>query len=85
MYKCFLNPSRINAVTNSLRSPFQYPATLSEPFPNIQTEAPLAQLHAIPLGSIAGHQREEVSASQSAPPHDEAVDCHEVYHQSPIL
>lgn len=31
-----------------------------EPFHNIQPEPPQLQLHAIPLGSIAGHQREEI-------------------------
>lgn len=36
-----------------------------EPSSDIQLEPPPSQLHAIPLGPITGHQREEISACYS--------------------
>ncbi|GAB0194069.1 myocardial zonula adherens protein [Grus japonensis] len=55
-----------------------------EPFPDIQPKPPLSQLHAIPLGSITGHQREEMNACPFAPPREEAVGHDEVSPQSPL-
>ena len=56
-----------------------------EPFPNVQPNPPLAYLPAIPLGSIIGHQGEEISARPSSSPCEEAVDLNEVSPQSPLL
>ncbi|RMB92851.1 hypothetical protein DUI87_30745 [Hirundo rustica rustica] len=41
---------------------------VEKPFPDIQPKPPLAQLQAIPLGPVTGHQREEVSVSPSPSP-----------------
>ena len=46
-----------------------------EPFPNVQSELALTQLHSIPSCPIAGHQREEISTSPSAAPLEKGVDC----------
>ncbi|KAJ7411598.1 E3 ubiquitin-protein ligase RNF38-like protein [Pitangus sulphuratus] len=43
------------------------------------------QIHAIPLGPITGHQREEINACPSASSHEEAVDYNEISPQSPLL
>ncbi|KAK2528281.1 rap1 GTPase-activating protein 1 isoform B [Columba livia] len=45
-----------------------------EPFPHVQPEPPLAHLPAVPLGSVIGHQREEISACLSFSPCEEAVE-----------
>jgi len=42
-------------------------------FPDIQTELPLSQLHDTQKCSIAGHQREKISAYSSVPHWEEAV------------
>lgn len=52
-----------------------------EPFPDIQLQPHLSQLNAVPLGSVAGHQR-EISTCSSAYPFEEAIGCHEV---SPLV
>ncbi|KAK4818862.1 hypothetical protein QYF61_020081 [Mycteria americana] len=49
-----------------------------EPFPNVQSELPLMQLHSISSCPIADHQREEISTSPSVDPLEEVVDCNEV-------
>lgn len=36
------------------------------------------QLHAIPLGPVTGHHREEIRALPFSAPHEEAADCNEV-------
>ncbi|GAB0202878.1 cAMP-dependent protein kinase inhibitor alpha [Grus japonensis] len=36
-----------------------------EPFPDIQPKPPRLQLHSVPSGSIAGHQREEIKCALS--------------------
>ncbi|KAK4807107.1 hypothetical protein QYF61_018448 [Mycteria americana] len=56
-----------------------------EPFPNVQSELPLRQLHSISSCPIAGHQREEISTSPSPAPHEEVVDCNEVTPQPSLL
>lgn len=56
-----------------------------EPSPNIQPKPRWTQLPAVPSGSIAGHQRQEIGACPSASPCEEAVDCYEVSPQSPLF
>ncbi|KAJ7412163.1 hypothetical protein WISP_98869 [Willisornis vidua] len=56
-----------------------------EPFPNIQPKSSLTQLHAIALGPVTGHHREEISACSYASSLEDAVDCIEVSPQSPLL
>ncbi|KAK4806146.1 hypothetical protein QYF61_001069 [Mycteria americana] len=56
-----------------------------EPFPYVQSELPLTQLHSISPCPIAGHQREEISTSPSAAPLEEAVGCDEVTPQPSLL
>jgi len=52
-----------------------------EPFPNVQSQLPLTQLHSISLRPVAGHEREEISTSPSTAPLEEGVGCDEVTHQ----
>ena len=57
--KCSLNPVNLGAIISSTESLFQCPTTLHwRNLPDIQPEPPLSQLHAAPLGSITGHQRQ---------------------------
>jgi len=56
-----------------------------EPFPNVQSELPLTQLHSIPLYPIAGYQREEISTSRSAALLEEVVDRDEGTPQPALL
>ena len=48
-----------------------------EPFPDIQPEPPLLQLHAIPLGSIIGHQK-EIGTCPFTLSRERAIGCNEV-------
>ena len=49
-----------------------------EPFPSVQSELPLMQLHSISSCPVSGHQGEEISTSPSAAPLEEVLDCDEV-------
>jgi len=53
-----------------------------EPFPDVQPELPLMQLHSVSRCLITGHQREEISTSPSAASLEEVVDCDEVTPQA---
>lgn len=59
--------------------------SVEEHLPDIQPKPPLSQLPAVPLGSLAGHQREQLSTCHSASPHEEAVYHSEFSPQSPLL
>ena len=52
-----------------------------EPFPHVQYELPLTQLHPVSSWPIAGHQREEISTFPSAACLEDFVDCDEVTQQ----
>jgi len=56
-----------------------------EPFPSVQSELPLMQLHSISLCPFAGHQREMISSSSVTAPFEEVVDCDEVTPQPSLL
>ena len=49
-----------------------------EPFPNVQSELPLTQLHSLSPCHASGHQREEISTSTSTSPLEEDVDCDDI-------
>ena len=49
------------------------PPSSEEPFPNVQSELALMQLHSISLYPVAGHQRGEISSSPSAVSLEEGV------------
>lgn len=73
-----MSSGKLDAVTVSLAQP----PSDEEVFPDIQ---PLLQLHVIPLGSISGHLREEISACPSTSSREEAIGYNEVSPQSPLL
>jgi len=53
-----LQLQQLSAMTTVLGSPFLCPAPSDgKTCIDIQSETPLSQLHAISLGSVAGHQR----------------------------
>lgn len=65
-----LSSARLVAVTNSLGRLFQGPTTLSErePFPDVQPEFPLAELHSVSSCAAAGREGEKSSTSRPLPP-----------------
>jgi len=60
-------------------------ALSEEPFPQVQSELSLAQLHSLSSCPIAGHQGEEISISSSRVPGEEVVGCDEVIPQPSLL
>lgn len=56
----------------------QPPSLSEEPFPDIQPNPRLPQLHAILLGPVTGPQKEEISACPSTSLHEKAANCTEV-------
>ena len=56
-----------------------------EPFPKVQSELPLTQLHSICLCPIIGHQREEISTSPYTALLEEVVDCDAITPQPSLL
>ena len=65
---------RHDCLTGELVPVLHYPLG-EEPFPNVQPKPSLADLPAVPLGPIIGHQGEEISTCPSSFPCEEAVDC----------
>lgn len=49
-----------------------------EPFPTVQSELPLTQLHSISLYPVSSQQREIICTYPSAASLEEAVGCNEV-------
>lgn len=56
-----------------------------EPFPNVQSELSLKQLHSIYSCPITDHQRGEISSLPSADTLEEIIDCDEVIPQPSLL
>lgn len=56
-----------------------------EPFPNIQPEPHLSQLHDVLSSPVTGGQKEEVTSLLSAFPCEEAVGSHEVTPEHSLL
>lgn len=56
-----------------------------KPFPNVQPELSLRQLHSVCSCPITNHQRGEISSLPSAHTLEETVDCHELISQPSLL